>query len=860
MLRLLAGFLILLAAAPAQTASLEVRRLPTAVQLWRWNGTPQSLLAGKELLYVAGKGRVTALDPRDGKVVWSTVIGTEAEDCGCGHGAHVEVGDRLFVPIAESVAVIDTLDGVLITRAHLGGTVHRVIGPPVLAQADKNDRSTLVRFDERSGAEIARLELPSLWELERFGSRFTATLASPDPQGSTAEPPAEEGDAENSTLVLGLDDQLQITWRRRLEGPVSREGNRLIVTTPHSSRDITRHPIDPETGEVSAELDRESQPARGSKLECPDGSDQQAMSLRVARRSLDDESSVSLPGKDGWSADLPGRAQECVRSGERLILRLGLGTSRDLLAVLRARTGERENILYLPPSVTSLVVARGRLILEMREGLVGVDPLDTGLSEGETHSLAESVADVLSRGATVGEAETIAAELESLGAEALPIAVAALPHLDGEPLKAVAELAGKRDFRSAAAPLAAALDRVQKTALPATADREESARRHRSLEAALALVVAQLAGPTEVTTVARYASRESPAVCGAAMAALGRIGTEASIVALDRALAAARPSPGRWFRPPNPPRLGALTPEQARDVFSKAQTGDSEDYADVTRALRSSEVAIGTRKLLVFPALRHGFGDYWITENPSAQTAAREEAAVFYLGHLGACEAIHAHVEHGVLRIACDPLRSAKAAGGGVRELRLPLDAWAVDSDGDGLTDLLERHLGLDPTRSDSNGNGIPDGLDRSPNATPARPLSATDQLALTALETFWACDPWPASPVLFLTGTPALDWRGRSGATITLAPGDIAERGLGSGYPAWRVEVDGEVPVATSSPPLRPLAPGERRVVVTLKGPWAKPEESRWGVAMTLSRAGDRWIVTRIDPWDDFEFDPESE
>jgi hypothetical protein len=48
--------------------------------------------------------------------------------------------------------------------------------------------------------------------------------------------------------------------------------------------------------------------------------------------------------------------------------------------------------------------------------------------------------------------------------------------------------------------------------------------------------------------------------------------------------------------------------------------------------------------------------------------------------------------------------------------LRIPIAALRQDNDGDGITDIVERHLLLDPQNADSDGDGIPDGRDSLPN------------------------------------------------------------------------------------------------------------------------------------------------
>jgi hypothetical protein len=923
----LAALLAAVLLAPLGAEELDVRALPTSVPLWHWQGATQSLLSGGALLFVAGKGRVTALDPRDGEVAWSTVIGTESEDCGCGHGAHVQVEDRLFVPIADAVAVLDTDDGTLIARASLGGTVNDVRGPPVVAQGRGDGVTTLVRFDERSGAEIARLELAGAHSLERFGERFTLVVETADPvgagdRGSGAGSGAGAAGKGERTVVLGLDDGLQVVWRRELEGRsyVERDGERLLVTTLDGQQ--RRRPLDPAAGELGDVLDEEDREAPSSRrLSCGDGTDAAPVQLDLdADGDYQELARVTRPRDPRWSSEVPGWPQECVRWGERLLLRLDRGGSRDLLAVLRARSGAVENMLYLPRDVRALLVAGGRLILETSSGLVGIDPLQAGPPEAETTSLAEAVAAALAE-AESRSAPVVARDLQSLGPEALPLAVAVLPQLDGEALEAVAQVAAVARYEPAAAPLAAALLRVAGSGGPGAGapgaglapsgsggdlgsretDGAREAMRAREREEHLVRALAVLAGPPQVPLLARYANVEWPQACPAALAALGRIATPPAIAAAEHALREALPAPTPWFVPPRPP-AAPMTLAAAREAWETGAQDDPEVWSALFAAARSSSVTVGGRHLLVFPAEDYGSqGDLWVAEpvaDPVADPAPASAGGgtgvgagtggVFYLGNAGGCAVVRARAQQGVLAVDCrapsfsaalaqiaggdreevDPAEVADLTGdeeGGPppRALRVALGAWRLDADGDGLTDLLERRLRLDPTRADTDGDGLRDGEDPAPDARP-RSLAQRedDALLLAAFASLWAClevdDTFGASRALYVVGGGELEWRGRPGVTLSAAPADVE---LLAG-PTWHslpllaLEVEGASSTAAADRSL-PLAPGERSVRVGFGGPRSEGAQRHEGEQrMVLRRLDGRWLVTSPPSWAAFEID----
>jgi len=63
--------------------------------------------------------------------------------------------------------------------------------------------------------------------------------------------------------------------------------------------------------------------------------------------------------------------------------------------------------------------------------------------------------------------------------------------------------------------------------------------------------------------------------------------------------------------------------------------------------------------------------------------------------------------------------------------INLPWDELYRDSDGDGLTDLMEERIGTDPHKRDTDGDGIPDGRDGVPQvALVARPSAEAEVLA----------------------------------------------------------------------------------------------------------------------------------
>jgi len=71
-----------------------------------------------------------------------------------------------------------------------------------------------------------------------------------------------------------------------------------------------------------------------------------------------------------------------------------------------------------------------------------------------------------------------------------------------------------------------------------------------------------------------------------------------------------------------------------------------------------------------------------------------------------------------------------------------------LDSDGDGLTDVVEARLGTDPNNRDTDGDGLADAVDPCPNAAP-HPLSDVEQIVAASLEARFFESRWSVPAIL---------------------------------------------------------------------------------------------------------------
>ncbi|MBB6049943.1 PQQ-binding-like beta-propeller repeat protein [Armatimonas rosea] len=105
---------------------------------------------------------------------------------------------------------------------------------------------------------------------------------------------------------------------------------------------------------------------------------------------------------------------------------------------------------------------------------------------------------------------------------------------------------------------------------------------------------------------------------------------------------------------------------------------------------------------------------------------------------------------------------------------RLPDDpTLRRDSDGDGLTDLVEQRLGLSPKNADTDGDGLRDGVDPCPNVAP-RPLDDTEKILAACVEAYFFAFHWDTPSLFSLYGVTPFELYGSSGVALWHASGEM--------------------------------------------------------------------------------------
>jgi len=166
------------------------------------------------------------------------------------------------------------------------------------------------------------------------------------------------------------------------------------------------------------------------------------------------------------------------------------------------------------------------------------------------------------------------------------------------------------------------------------------------------------------------------------------------------------------------------------------------------------------------------------------------------------------------------------------------------DTDGDGLTDLVEARLGTDPKRPDTDGDGLPDGVDPCPTVAP-HPLNEIEKVAQAALNAYFFDDEDDRPHLLGLSGVKPFEIYGCSGTVLWDAPGQISpvSKLFGGGTVfIWLFYVDATHPksalVAGFSPDHRTAHTYLRGMVATLSG---------HQVEITLKKLGGDWFAVDI-------------
>jgi len=309
-----------------------------------------------------------------------------------------------------------------------------------------------------------------------------------------------------------------------------------------------------------------------------------------------------------------------------------------------------------------------------------------------------------------------------------------------------------------------------------------------------------------------------------------------------------------WWVPPPPVELVERSPGAAgRAVWRLTvldQVPAEQRYGSgPSRALVRSEDEAGPDLLVFNDAYLGGALDLWIAELAPDGTVS----APLYLGTWGLLADDGGPAGPGTLRRVGD-LLDLRLRGGPRPMQWVSLLDVRRDSDGDGLTDLVEQHLGLSPDNGDTDRDGLGDGVDRSPNGILIDPRTPEQDLELALLEQLSILGPLSPNGLVLVVGSDPLAWRGRRGATITMDD-EVLQHYLGgtdkrAEVPALAMSMLSQAELRDPKPQLsdeveRLKQPGDRivRLAVLYGG------LSGQGFDIVMRRSGNRWLVRALVP-----------
>lgn len=712
-----------LVAVPALSGDLfDPRSLPTVVKVWGRRIAADQVVVRGAIAYVRSGGRLTALDARSGREMWSRTLGEEA----CCRDNLLVTADTVAAGADAKLFLLEAKDGSVRAEVDLGGSVSRLAGPPIVAAVSGGPGGNeLVAVDAASGMVRNRVSLGAggIFDLAVVDGYAVANLAGEDIE----QPAATVGYAA---------DGLRELWRRETASlpAFARIQERLYleIATEDSQPDRVFQPIDPASGELGKALParRPSALDAGWPWELQSVAGSLAAGTGEGLRRNDLES-----GRPVWTVELPGQVRAVAKGEGVLYVELDRGGGRGLLATIDWATGDVRQLAYGLPRSHAFQLAKDLLIVVADGEVAAFSATEVGPPEAATRSIAAEVRRILldNRGddSALGRGEPIAdrvRELEPLGPAANPAIASLLPALGPTSLVAASEVLAAGAYRPAAAALARRLAGKLEEPVPGQGRDEWNP------QFAVLRALAALGGDAEVPAVAAVLESRTRrgAVRREALATLAAMRSPAAERELRGFLSRPVAHKVAWT-PPSPQADGGFTAELP-----------------------------GGRSLLFFHDGYIGSADdLWVTE---LDREGRVAGSSRFTGvRLPRTEAeLRARVEGDLAEIR-------NAAGSVVA--RLSLSRLDVDSDGDGLTDLVEQRLRLDPHNPDSDGDGLSDAEDPAPNARLRAPVNQEQEIAAAVFRQYFLFDDDAGRPreVAIMVSDFALEWSGRRDATITL-------------------------------------------------------------------------------------------
>ena len=171
-----------------------------------------------------------------------------------------------------------------------------------------------------------------------------------------------------------------------------------------------------------------------------------------------------------------------------------------------------------------------------------------------------------------------------------------------------------------------------------------------------------------------------------------------------------------------------------------------------------------------------------------------------------------------------------------------------IDSDADGLTDLVEERLGTDPKTADMDGDGLKDSVDPCPNAAP-RVLNDKEKIIAACVEAKFFAQSWEVPAIVSVKDIKPFEMLGLD--CFLLWQSDGKNNSLGKMYGAGMNRIG-------FSPPMKNFedsTEGKDVIQISPDGKSAETLISRYsgglngeGEVVKLIKRGDEWFVIAIE------------
>ncbi|MFV2072095.1 MAG: PQQ-binding-like beta-propeller repeat protein [Thermoanaerobaculales bacterium] len=729
-------------------ASLDGRKLPSLDIVWQAEG--RRFAVHENTVFVLGDHHVEAIDAADGTVRWRVEL--ESKNRRCDH--IVAIGDAVAVGCGRFLFVVDPATGKIRARRDIGMLILGVHGPPLVVHASNGAPLTqIIGIDPETGADRGTWRAPGAVVDEVFVDgvllvRWMDLLADGSPSGIAAI------DGSSLQTLWEIDDD-----RARLK----RLGRDVLVLRRGSCEDGDNvRPLNHLTGELGEAL-----PPRDEVIGAwnPDN----PWELQGFNRS-EDRSNVLRRNDPGtgeavWVVEIPGHPSATLIDGDRLFVHAEPAAGRGFLVVIDWASGEVMDVAYGLYDVRRLEAIGDLLVAETVDtGVVAFSRAEFGSPEGETSSVESEVKRILQEinRHRYYNLDDGVAELRSLGESAYPHVADEIPGLGPLALTAAAEVIAATSFVDGAEPLAARLT-------------DQFPRRDGYSPDPVVAVLHALAviGSCDQTD-AIIPIVTDPIASGerrlAALAALASIGGTAAEQAIANVLEPNRNPKISWWHPPDASQLIPLAgkPTDWDAIDAATDVRDLGARARFEIGGRSARVSDGKGgELIVFPdAALGGDGDLWVATVDSENRAGPSRFLGISMRNEFDTEPLAVDV-----RVEGDTL-VVWPRGERDKLHRVGLAELLRDTDGDGLSDVVESRIRTNPQISDTDGDGLADGVDPAPNARKHEAESVEEEIALAVFRqiNMFETDSREDGELALVVNHPAVEWRGRAGPTVTLS------------------------------------------------------------------------------------------